>query len=99
MTRCATLWASVSVLPVPAPATTSSGPDLNPWLSARGSPWVTALRCGPFNFSRCDVVGMVRPEYTEGRGQLSRRRGRPCEQLPQYRAVGIQYPHLTETEL
>src|SRR5712671_7403912 len=58
ITRCATRCASVSVLPVPAPATIRSGPDFTPLLSGRGSPWVTALRCGPLSFSRCDVVDM-----------------------------------------
>src|ERR1700761_2397438 len=58
MTRCATRCASVSVLPVPAPATISKGPHFTPLLSGSSSPKVTAFRCGPFNFSRCDVVGM-----------------------------------------
>ena len=51
----------------------NSGPDLNPLLSGSGSPKVTAFRWGPFNFSRCDVVDMVRPEYTEAVGCLSLR--------------------------
>src|SRR5260370_18591457 len=99
MTRCATRCASVSVLPVPAPAMISRGPDLNPLLSGSGSPKVTAFRWGPFNFSRCDVVDMVRPEYTERSAACHCVRSRLLKKLPQHGAVRIQYFHLTQAEL
>src|SRR5882757_7654106 len=99
MTRCATRWASVSVLPVPAPAMISTGPDLNPLLSGSGSPKVTAFRWGPFNFSRCDVVGMVRPEYTKRPAACHGVQSRLSKKLPEHDTVGIQYFHLTQAEL
>src|SRR5262245_18036744 len=82
----------------------SKGLDLNPLLSGRGSPWVTALRWGPFNFSRCDVVGIMRAEYTKPRGPChcaqSRFTGHSNvrRQSTQHLAVRIQYGHLTDAE-
>src|SRR5690348_1013367 len=70
ITRCATRWASVSVLPVPAPATISSGPDLKPF-SGSGSPWVAARRWGPLSFAKCDAVDMTAGDYTESGDPLS----------------------------
>src|SRR5579859_4356606 len=98
MTRCATRCASVSVLPVPAPATISRGPDLNPLLSGAGSPNVTALRWGPFNFSRCDVVGMADRIYGSPPATVTAS-SHACDELPQDMPVSVQYLHLTETEL
>ena len=53
--RWATRCASVLVLPVPAPAITSSGAARTP-PAASGSPWVAASRCAVFKLANASLV-------------------------------------------
>src|SRR5258706_484682 len=91
-TRCA----MVLVLPVPAPATTRSGPARTPLPSWSGWPKVTALRCGAFSVASRSTAGIRRiykdrppMGYTCGRSRTlnlaaGTNFGEPCTHEQQY---------------